>query len=443
LTVIEERNLEPVAWYNNPQAPKYGEIAIWRINPNVQGAGQGIDPKFVPKMIDVHESRLIMFTGPKLTTSQVPGVRVGMGDSIYTRLKGTLGRYALGWNSAAILLNEFSLACMKIKGLAEMASQDGQKKLMTRMAAVKLGQSIARVTLLDKDEELTRDTAAVTGLAELLFALMQEMAGEADVPVTILMGMSPAGMNATGESDIRGWYDRIAGEWVEKVDPQIRRLLGIILRTLNGGKEPEKWCADLNPLWQESPKEKAETRKLHADTDEKNILNGLYSAEEARRSRFGGDEYGEDIAIDNQDDLLDPNGDPLLDEANQMAKDGALTPDPKTTPAPSSTPGSATIPIAAPDTPAQNAGFNGAQVESMVEIAMAVANGELSRESGKAILMVAFPINADQAEAVLGPENFQPKKPEPPPMAPGFGGAKPPIPPVAKPAKPAAIPSAK
>jgi phage-related protein (TIGR01555 family) len=464
LTVIEERFLDPVQRYNNPRSEKYGQVAVWRINPQVDGAGVGVDAKFVPSPINVHESRLILFTGPKLTDGDIPGVRAGMGDSIYTRLKGTLSRYALGWNSAAILLNEFSLACMKIKGLADMASQDAQKKLMVRMAAVQLGRSIARVTLLDKEEELTRDTAAVTGLSDLLFALMQEMAGEADTPVTILMGMSPAGMNATGESDIRGWYDRIAGEWVEKLDPPMRRLLSIILRSQNGGKEPEKWSVDLNPLWQESPKEKAETRKIHADTDEQNIVNGIYSSEEARRSRYGGDEYGDEIVIDNEADLEIEKAageeDPDMAEAKKMKAEGALevpktgsekpnlgsTPSPSSAPtkpgekpAPAGNPGD-TIPINAPETAASNAAFTGVQISSMLEVIKAAIAEEIPREAAKAILMVGFPVTDAQAEDLLGPVGFKPKKEDPPPMPGGFGG--PPKPPIAPPngAKPPIAP---
>lgn len=445
LTVIEERNLEVVATYTNPQAEKFGEVAIWRINPNIEGAAQGVDPKYVPKTIDVHESRLIFFTGPKLTPGTLSGVRAGMGDSIYTRLKGTLSRYALGWNAAAILLNEFSLATMKIKGLAEMASQDAQKKLMIRMAAVQLGRSIARVTLLDKDEELTRDTATVTGLADLLFALMQEMAGEADVPVTILMGMSPAGLNATGESDIRGWYDRIANEWTEKLDPPMRRFLSILLRAENGGKEPEKWSLDLNPLWQESPKEKAETRKIHADTDAENILNNIYSAEEARRSRYGGDEYGDEIVIDTEDELEQAapgEEDPDMAEAKKMAGEGALDPKaPAQTQPGSQSPSSGTV-NGPGGTEIQKQALNGAQVTSLVEVVRAAVAGEIPRESAAAIIELAFQLSPADAARVLGPQGFEPKKEDPPPMPGGFGGPpgkppaappkaeeKPPIPP--------------
>jgi phage-related protein (TIGR01555 family) len=447
LTVIEARHLTPVAYYNNPRAPKFGQVAIWQINPQVEG-GIGVDREYVPQAINVHESRLLIFQGTKLVDTQIEGTRPGFGDSVYTRLKGTLSRYSMGWNAAAILLNEFSIACMKIKGLAEMASQDAKKKLMTRMAAVALGRSVANLTLLDKDEEITRDTASIAGLADLLHALMQELAGQADVPATILMGMSPAGLNATGASDVRGWYDRIASEFVEKVDPKLRYLLAILLRSINSGKEPEKWSIDLNPLWQESPKEKADTALSWASVDEKNITNGLYSVEEARRSRYGGDEFGEDIVIDSDDDLeVAGVPDPDMEEAKRMAAEGAL--DPKAPSKPEAKPGevqaspqspsSGTAPTPAAGEIAKQA-MNGAQVTSLVEVVKAAVAGEIPREAASAIIELAFQLSNSDAARVLGPVNFEPKKEEP---AIPFGGAPfPPKPPGAQ-VPPKAEPPAK
>lgn len=445
LTVLEAKNLTPFKWYNDPQKDKYGEVAVWRISPDTAGMGQGIDPSVGVKTIDIHESRVLLFQGVKVSRSQSEGTRAGFGDSMYTRLKGVLRRFGLGWNSAAIIINEFSLAVMKIKGLAEMVGSDSQKKLLARMAAVQLGRSVARVTLLDSTEEFTRETASLAGLADLLEKIMQELAGACDVPVTVFMGMSPSGLNATGESDVRGWYDRIAGEFKEKVKPLLSRVAALIMRSLNNGKEAENWSVNLRPLWQESPKEKAETRKIDADTDEKNIMNQIYTAAEARRSRYGGDQYGSEIQID-EDELLGP------DDETLRAEDAALNADPNApqptpadpsvpktgselpklgsapaggAPAPAGNPGD-TIPVNAPETPVQNAALNGAQLTSMIEIVKAVANEEIARESGKAALMIGFPITSEQAEALLGPIAFKPKKEEPPAGFAGGFGAKPP-----------------
>jgi hypothetical protein len=48
------------------------------------------------------------------------------------------------------------------------------------------------------------------------------------------------------------------------------------------------------------------------------------------------------------------------------------------------------------------AALNGAQVSSLLEIVTAVAQGQLPRASGVAMLLAAFPLTADQAESVMG-----------------------------------------
>lgn len=52
--------------------------------------------------------------------------------------------------------------------------------------------------------------------------------------------------------------------------------------------------------------------------------------------------------------------------------------------------------------PAADSALNGAQVASMVEIVEKVAGGSLPRDAAKAIVMRAFLVDDDGAEAILG-----------------------------------------
>ncbi len=417
LTVLEAADMQPLYYYNNPRADKYGEPAIWRISPNASGIGAGIDPNSNQAPVEVHESRLIIFQGIVVSRRQT-SLQNWWGDSIFTRLKPVLRSFGLGWSSVAIILQEFSLAYMKIKNLSEMVSTDAQKKLAARMAAVQLGRSVARVTLLDKEEEFGRDVASVAGLADLLEKLMERLCAAVETPVDVFMGMMPAGLNATGDASVRLFYDRIASERVEKLEPGMHKVYAMILRTLNGGKEPAKWCLEYKPLWQESPKEKAETRYLDAQTDEKNIANQIYTPQEARDSRYSGDKYGTEIIIDDvgeQDNF-----------SNQEIETYQNSLDPGNSVQKSSIPGATGV------ASASAAAFTGVQVTSMIDVVKAVLNGEIPRESGKAILMVAFPVDDAKAEELLGPKGFEPTKPDPIVQP----GAKPPNP-IGKPADPA------
>jgi hypothetical protein len=69
--------------------------------------------------------------------------------------------------------------------------------------------------------------------------------------------------------------------------------------------------------------------------------------------------------------------------------------------------------------------LNGAQVSSMVQIATAVAKGELPRESALAIIETAFGLPAEEASRILaGTDEIDPPKPKPSPFG-GFGAPAP------------------
>ena len=127
------------------------------------------------------------------------------------------------------------------------------------------------------------------------------VAAAADMPITVLFGRSPAGMNATGESDTRNWYDSIASDRRLYTAPQVER--GVKLLTLSkdgptGGKEPQDWRIVWNPLWQMSDTEKAGIRKTQAETDNIYLSNQVLDPREVTQSRFGGTEYSTETKLD-------------------------------------------------------------------------------------------------------------------------------------------------
>jgi hypothetical protein len=93
---------------------------------------------------------------------------------------------------------------------------------------------------------------------------LQIVSGAADIPATRLLGQSPAGMNATGESDLRNYYDRLSAMQELEMTPATALLDECLIRSALGSRDPDihyKWA----PLWGMSEKEKAEVFKMKAD----------------------------------------------------------------------------------------------------------------------------------------------------------------------------------
>src|SRR5690606_6151383 len=93
----------------------------------------------------------------------------------------------------------------------------------------------------------------------------QLVSGAADIPITRFLGQSPGGMQSTGESDIRNYYDRIkAGQELE-MRPAMAVLDECLIRSALGSR-PADLFYTWRSLWQSSEKERADIGKTTADT---------------------------------------------------------------------------------------------------------------------------------------------------------------------------------
>jgi phage-related protein (TIGR01555 family) len=291
LTVLEPRECQPIAWYNDPRKAKFGDPAIYQINPQSPGGAT------TTTLFQVHESRLIVFGGIKVTKRPMYGVVSGWGDSVLTRVTRVLRDYNMSWASTGVLLNDFSQSVIKIKGLAEVMAGNGAEKLRARMQAVELSRSIAHAVLIDAEEEYERKATPVTGLEALLDRFSSRLAAACDMPLTLLMGQSPKGLGNEGDSDIRFFYDRVKSMQDRKLRPVLERLVKMLFQVL-GAAEPDSWSIHFCPLWQASDLEAAQARKTQAETDNLYVTMGALSPAEVAKSRFGSDEFSFQTSVD-------------------------------------------------------------------------------------------------------------------------------------------------
>jgi hypothetical protein len=400
LLVFDTRELKPTRYYNDIKDKKLGEPSVFQVMPRHRGPGTAM----IDAMSEIHESRLIVFPGNRVSRAQIS--HNGWGDSVFCRVFETLRDYGVGWAATSVLLQEFSQATMKINGLAKLLARDKDKVIQDRIKAVELARSTINMVLMDASEDYKREQTPVTGLREILDGFAQRVAADADMPVTLLMGMSPSGLNATGESDIRFFYDRVDVKRQLHVRPRLEQAIRFILRAKNSptkGKEPDVWSVQFNPLWQPTEKEIADTRKTVADTDNLYVQMQAVTPEEVAVSRFGGDTYSMEMVIEHDVDA-DMNGEDAEASVEGVEPEAA-----------SADAGGDEI---------QKTALNGAQITSLVAVIQQVNENIISRESGVAVLMVAFQMSKDEAIAVIGEPPEKPDVPEAPP--PPTGGFPPP-----------------
>jgi phage-related protein (TIGR01555 family) len=306
------RDGECIAWsyYNDPRSAKFGQPEVYQIR-NLIPVSQSPVPgaKSRPQTIKeatfyAHESRLLVFPGTAVSNRARVEAR-GWGDSIFTRVDEVLSQYSQTWGGVANLMSQLHIDVLKMSGLAiGMAGGDKASKsnpLTARARTINMTKSIARMLVIDGEEEFERATASLAGVHETLREFAVRLAAAADMPVTLLMGTSPGGLGATGESDIRFFYDRIGARQKRFLLPILRRLYRLVMLSKEGptdGDEPEMWNLKFNPLRQLSELEQAELRKTVAETDKIYIDSGVLSAEEVAASTYGGSEWSMERTID-------------------------------------------------------------------------------------------------------------------------------------------------
>jgi phage-related protein (TIGR01555 family) len=275
LQVYDKRQVFPQSYHRDPKHPRFGEPSVYRITPT-----DGRESY-------VHESRLILCRGA--FTSLTQRRMMNYWDySVLQRPYEVLRQFWANHKAAENMMTDASQAVLKIKGLfAQIASGD-LTQLQTRAQFLDLSRSVARAVLLDADnnESLDYSERSFAGVPDMLDRSALLLAAVSGIPVTLLMGRAPAGLNATGDADTRGFYDNLQVDRELKLRPLLERMIHLIALSLKIQTRPG---IEFPPLWQETPKEQAEREKLEADTDQVRITSQVLTPEEVALARYSGD----------------------------------------------------------------------------------------------------------------------------------------------------------
>ena len=283
--------------YTDPTDEKFGKTELYRVQPITGGS-------FI-----VHESRVLRFDGSDVS-DQTRRENNGWNDSdlqvLYERLRG-MGE-ALG--GAEHMLTEFTLGVMTMKDLQGLIAAGKESLVRTRLNMIDLSKHVLNTVLLDENETYNKIGSPVAGFAEVLDKLIQGLSSYTGIPVTVLMGESPAGLNATGASDIRRYYDMIGARQEERMLEQMERLCTLIMAQREGefhGQELKGWKVKFSPLWEPTDAEIVDTRNKQAQSDNLYVTMGALTPEEVAQSRFGGNSYSLDTKLGYERTIEEPD----------------------------------------------------------------------------------------------------------------------------------------
>lgn len=253
IEVYEPSKVSTVATYADVDSPDYGKTMIYAVSTQTGS-------------FDVHESRTIRLNG-EIVTDDERKSRDGWGGSVMEYTSGEIMNYNVSLRNSLMILQRISQGVLRLNGLTSMLSTiDGEQAVRKRLNLIDMARSIDNTIAIDSEDFYEQHNISLSGVRDVINEFQIAISAVSNIPVTRLFGRSPAGQNATGESDMNNYYDFVEGIRNSTVKPILLRLLQII----DAAKDyqvtlPQFYTVEFNPLEQMNEKELADIDKIKAD----------------------------------------------------------------------------------------------------------------------------------------------------------------------------------
>lgn len=228
-----------------------------------------------------HASRLLTFVSKPLPDILKPSYNFG-GMSLSQLIEPYVVRWLKTVDSVNRLISNFSINGVKTDMAAMLAEGGDSTSVIKRAQLFNQMRDNRGVMLLDKDsEDFFQHNTPLSGLDKLQAQAQEHMAAPTHIPLVKLNGITPGGLNASSEGEIKVWYDWVASEQQDVLTPHLHTILKVIQLHLWGKVDPNirfEWV----PLDTPTDKEESEMRKADADRDAVYITNGVLAPDEAR-----------------------------------------------------------------------------------------------------------------------------------------------------------------
>lgn len=150
--------------------------------------------------------------------------------------------YVMHWNEARTytndLLKKISLLVVKTDTDQIFAMQDGIRMFDLKVAALQRFRDNNSIYVCDKErEDVSNVQTSLAGATDIVRQSLENVAAINRTPAVKLLGISPSGFNATGESDITNYYDHIRSQQ-ELYRRHIERCINVIQLVHYGNIDP-------------------------------------------------------------------------------------------------------------------------------------------------------------------------------------------------------------
>lgn len=239
----------------------------WQVMPSLTDLVTDYGPDLgMPKYYDVvtqaaglsnqkiHYSRVIRIDGVTLPYWQRIAENL-WGQSVIERLLDRLVAFDSATTGAAQLVHKAHLRIYKLEKFRETIASGGKafEAMIQSIQYIRQFQSNEGLTVIDAKDQFESQQYSFTGLGDLMLQFGQQLSGALQIPLVRLFGQSPAGLNSTGESDLRMYYDGIQTQQERRLRTPLDHLFKVLSWSVLGKPLPDDFGFEFTPLWQMTP----------------------------------------------------------------------------------------------------------------------------------------------------------------------------------------------
>lgn len=205
--------------------------------------------------------------------------------------------------SVSDAVKQFSVSGVKTD-LAQWLQPGASQALQARAELINRYRDNRNLLFLDMaTEEFFQVNTPLSTLDALQAQAQEQMSSVSHIPLVILLGITPTGLNASSEGEIRAWYDYVKGYQKNVLLSLMLNALRLAQLSLFGEIDPSiSWT--WNPLFEPTPKEQSELNKSGADMDTAYIEAGVVRADQVSK-RLNADPQSPYCGILDDDSLED------------------------------------------------------------------------------------------------------------------------------------------
>ncbi len=228
----------------------------------------------------VHASRLLLFVAHPLPNLLKPAYNFG-GMSMSQLAMPYVDNWLSTRNAINRMIRNFSITGIATDMQAVLNGDSGDD-IISRAELYNAQRDNQGLYMLNKEtEEMFQHNTPLTTLDALQAQSQEHMSSISSIPLIVLFGISPTGLNASSDGEIRVWYDYVKDMQESLFRDNLQKVIEIIQLSKWGQVDPDI-TFDFVPLWEADATEVSAVRKANAETDQLYMDMGVISSQEIR-----------------------------------------------------------------------------------------------------------------------------------------------------------------